>query len=151
MAQTRPSPTLSRGFTRLGRFLAPYGQEGGRSSTLPSSPEPQRKTHPRFPSYHPLHLVQRFGNSSALHDFLQGPLSGRGPGEGASLLIVVMVLGLDRIDDVADAQEILSPDLPLREVGELDFDEIELRGAGQHGVPVIDARRRLYPPVTPPP
>ena len=42
-------------------------------------------------------------------------------------------------------------DLPLREVGELDFDEIELRGAGQHGVPVIDARRRLYPPVTPPP
>ena len=25
MAQTRPSPTLSRGFTRLGRFLAPYG------------------------------------------------------------------------------------------------------------------------------
>ena len=26
MAQTRPSPTLSRGFTRLGRFLAPYGK-----------------------------------------------------------------------------------------------------------------------------
>ena len=25
MAQTRPSPTLSRGFTRLGRFLGPYG------------------------------------------------------------------------------------------------------------------------------
>ena len=25
MAQTRPSPTLSRGFTRLGHFLAPYG------------------------------------------------------------------------------------------------------------------------------
>ena len=25
MAQTRPSPTLSRGFTHLGRFLAPYG------------------------------------------------------------------------------------------------------------------------------
>ena len=25
MAQTRASPTLSRGFTRLGRFLAPYG------------------------------------------------------------------------------------------------------------------------------
>ena len=25
MAQTRPSPTLSRGFTRLGRFLAPDG------------------------------------------------------------------------------------------------------------------------------
>ena len=25
MDQTRPSPTLSRGFTRLGRFLAPYG------------------------------------------------------------------------------------------------------------------------------
>ena len=25
MAQIRPSPTLSRGFTRLGRFLAPYG------------------------------------------------------------------------------------------------------------------------------
>ena len=25
MAQTRPSPTLSRGSTRLGRFLAPYG------------------------------------------------------------------------------------------------------------------------------
>ena len=25
MAQTRPSPTLSRGCTRLGRFLAPYG------------------------------------------------------------------------------------------------------------------------------
>ena len=25
MAQTRPSPTLFRGFTRLGRFLAPYG------------------------------------------------------------------------------------------------------------------------------
>ena len=24
MAQTRPLPTLSRGFTRLGRFLAPY-------------------------------------------------------------------------------------------------------------------------------
>ena len=24
MPQTRPSPTLSRGFTRLGRFLAPY-------------------------------------------------------------------------------------------------------------------------------
>ena len=24
MAQTRPSPTLSRGFIRLGRFLAPY-------------------------------------------------------------------------------------------------------------------------------
>ena len=24
MAQTRSSPTLSRGFTRLGRFLAPY-------------------------------------------------------------------------------------------------------------------------------
>ena len=24
MAQTRPSPTLSRGFTRPGRFLAPY-------------------------------------------------------------------------------------------------------------------------------
>ena len=24
MAQTRPSLTLSRGFTRLGRFLAPY-------------------------------------------------------------------------------------------------------------------------------
>ena len=29
MAQTRPSPTLSRGFTRLGRFLAPYGVEPG--------------------------------------------------------------------------------------------------------------------------
>ena len=27
MAQTRPSPTLSRGFTRLGRFLAPYDIE----------------------------------------------------------------------------------------------------------------------------
>ena len=27
MAQTRPSPTLSRGFTRPGRFLAPYGIE----------------------------------------------------------------------------------------------------------------------------
>ena len=27
MAQTRPSPTLSRGFTRLGRFLAPYGMD----------------------------------------------------------------------------------------------------------------------------
>ena len=27
MAQTRPSPTLSRGFTRLGRFLAPYGKK----------------------------------------------------------------------------------------------------------------------------
>ena len=27
MAQTRPSPTLSRGFTRLGRFLAPDGSE----------------------------------------------------------------------------------------------------------------------------
>ena len=26
-AQTRPSPTLSRGFTRLGRFLAPYGMD----------------------------------------------------------------------------------------------------------------------------
>ena len=26
MAQTRPSPTLSRGFTRLGRFLAPYAE-----------------------------------------------------------------------------------------------------------------------------
>ena len=25
MAQTRPSPTLSQGFTPLGRFLAPYG------------------------------------------------------------------------------------------------------------------------------
>ena len=25
MAQTRSSPTLSRGFTRLDRFLAPYG------------------------------------------------------------------------------------------------------------------------------
>ena len=25
MAQTRPSPTLFRGFARLGRFLAPYG------------------------------------------------------------------------------------------------------------------------------
>ena len=36
MAQTRPSPTLSRGFTRLGRFLAPYAVghalvEAGRS------------------------------------------------------------------------------------------------------------------------
>ena len=30
MAQTRPSPTLSRGFTRLGRFLAPYGQRDQR-------------------------------------------------------------------------------------------------------------------------
>ena len=28
MAQTRPSPTLSRGFTRLGRFLAPYAVDG---------------------------------------------------------------------------------------------------------------------------
>ena len=28
MAQTRPSPTLSRGFTRLGRFLAPYALAG---------------------------------------------------------------------------------------------------------------------------
>ena len=27
MAQTRPSPTLSRGFTRLGRFLAPYAAD----------------------------------------------------------------------------------------------------------------------------
>ena len=27
MAQTRPLPTLSRGFTRLGRFLAPYDIE----------------------------------------------------------------------------------------------------------------------------
>ena len=27
MAQTRPSPTLSRGFTRLGRFLVPYGKK----------------------------------------------------------------------------------------------------------------------------
>ena len=27
MAQTRPSPTLSRGFTRFGRFLAPSGLE----------------------------------------------------------------------------------------------------------------------------
>ena len=28
MAQTRPSPTLSLGFTRLGRFLAPYAVGG---------------------------------------------------------------------------------------------------------------------------
>ena len=33
MAQTRPSPTLSRGFTRLGRFLAPYGVLAGLSQT----------------------------------------------------------------------------------------------------------------------
>ena len=31
MAQTRPSPTLSRAFTRLGRFLAPYGVRRARS------------------------------------------------------------------------------------------------------------------------
>ena len=30
MAQTRPSPTLSQGFTRLGRFLAPYAVGCGR-------------------------------------------------------------------------------------------------------------------------
>ena len=29
MAQTRPSLTLSRGFTRLGRFLAPYAVADG--------------------------------------------------------------------------------------------------------------------------
>ena len=35
MAQTRPSPTLSRGFTRLGRFLAPYEvPSGGNCSVL---------------------------------------------------------------------------------------------------------------------
>ena len=33
MAQTRPSPTLSRGFTRLGRFLAPYAVERGTCHT----------------------------------------------------------------------------------------------------------------------
>ena len=34
MAQTRPSPTLSRGFTRFGRFLAPYGQRTGRCRVI---------------------------------------------------------------------------------------------------------------------
>ena len=34
MAQTRPSPTLSRGFTRLDRFLAPYGVIGGHEQLL---------------------------------------------------------------------------------------------------------------------
>ena len=34
MAQTRPSPTLSRGFTRLGRFLAPYAVLGSVSRVL---------------------------------------------------------------------------------------------------------------------
>ena len=34
MAQTRPSPTLSRGFTRLGRFLAPYGEDEQRRRVI---------------------------------------------------------------------------------------------------------------------
>ena len=34
MAQTRPSPTLSRGFTRFGRFLAPYGMQHGQAIRL---------------------------------------------------------------------------------------------------------------------
>ena len=38
MAQTRPSPTLSRGFTRLGRFLAPYDVAAG--GTQPKHQEP---------------------------------------------------------------------------------------------------------------
>ena len=37
MAQTRPSPTLSRGFTRLGRFLAQYA--------MPSQTSCRSKTH----------------------------------------------------------------------------------------------------------
>ena len=36
MAQTRPSPTLSRGFTRLGRFLAPH-HTGSASAQVGSS------------------------------------------------------------------------------------------------------------------
>ena len=42
MAQTRPSPTLSRGFTRLGRFLAPDGQEADPSRASRSTPFFQR-------------------------------------------------------------------------------------------------------------
>ena len=42
MAQTRPSPTLSLGFTRLGRFLAPYGLDGLKRVGLPASAHQRR-------------------------------------------------------------------------------------------------------------
>ena len=41
MAQTRPSPTLSRGFTRLGRFLAPYGLDHRLILPLSTAPPPR--------------------------------------------------------------------------------------------------------------
>ena len=44
MAQTRPSPTLSRGFTRLGRFLAPYGVMAGTRSLAQRNREPLSHT-----------------------------------------------------------------------------------------------------------
>ena len=37
MAQTRPSPTLSRGFTRVGRFLALYAFDVKRLSAAAES------------------------------------------------------------------------------------------------------------------
>ena len=52
MAQTRPSPTLSRGFTRLGRFLAPYGAQliVEVINGVPSSMGSERKPPERTPS-----------------------------------------------------------------------------------------------------
>ena len=46
MAQTRPLPTLSRGFTRLGRFLAPYEM----------SPDPEEMQHESVDREKPLRV-----------------------------------------------------------------------------------------------
>ena len=55
MPQTRPSPTLSRGFTRLGRFLAPYDLVG----RPPKSLRHNDAQHGPTTYFTPRHLLRR--------------------------------------------------------------------------------------------
>ena len=57
-----------------------------------------------------------------------------------------MDVGLDRVNEVADAEEVPAPNLLLREMGEPDFDEIEPRRARGNEMEV-EARMPLQPPL----
>ena len=60
MAQTRPSPTLSRGFTRLGRFLAPYGFGQLERRGVFTSVTELREEIRRFIEAHNMHAAKPF-------------------------------------------------------------------------------------------
>ena len=64
--------------------------------------------------------------------------------KGPSLLIVVVEVRADRIDQIADVQEIAAANLLLREVRKPDFNEIQPGCAGRNDVQ-MKARMPLQP------